>query len=32
MIFGTLAVKVFGDNMFEGTGIDMKPHGTRVVL
>ncbi len=27
MIFGTFAVKSFGDKMFEGTGIDMKPRG-----
>ncbi len=27
MIFGTFAVKNFGDKMLEGTGVEMKPRG-----
>jgi uncharacterized protein (DUF927 family) len=30
MILGTLGVKSFGENMFEGTGIDMHPRGEKV--
>jgi len=27
MLLGTLGVKSFGDKMFEGTGVEMKPRG-----
>ncbi|MDD5202953.1 MAG: hypothetical protein WBK95_00250 [Sulfurimonas sp.] len=32
MLVGTYLVKSFGDKMFEGTDISIKPKGERVIL